>query len=473
MILPTGLAVLAISATVQASAGTGIGQASNFNVTKEVAQSYGCNETCQQVLSLTNAGDLETLGTAFDFDFYATAYNFSHSAPGDLLKLAPINSSSLDVPAGMTTFRFQYTSQDLDGSTVPTTGFIALPFARPAHGKELPLVAYAHGTIGVYRGCAPSASPSFFNYDSWTPLIQRGYAIVGTDYTGLGNNFTSHKYCSYAAHANDVYWSVQAARKAFPGIFTEEWMSIGHSQGGGAVWKLSEHPLVQHPSSGYLGTVAVSPGAKLYDTAKVVFDSIIPRPDFHQYVVTAEMGAFAYGVMQAFPNYTAPWLGEAMQRRLDLANVGQYCTLAFMGMSFDLKRDQITKPGVNPATDETLKKFQEINAPAQGDPASKPTLIIHGQNDTSVLLQNTIATFQDAIAVGNEVHLLQYPGLDHSATLTASSPAWLKFLDDQFAHKHGPRAPTNVTVQPFNVAVAKTPLELPLNEEPLLSFLAY
>jgi hypothetical protein len=46
-------------------------------------------------------------------------------------------------------------------------------------------------------------------------------------------------------------------------------------------------------------------------------------------------------------------------------------------------------------------------------------------------------------------------------------------LDDQFAHKHGPRAPTNVTVQPFNVAVAKTPLELPLNEEPLLSFLAY
>jgi pimeloyl-ACP methyl ester carboxylesterase len=473
MILTTGLAILFLSSTVQAGIGTGIGQASNFNVSKEVLLSHGCNETCQQVLSITNAADLETMGTAFDFDFYATADNFSHSAPGDLLKLAPIDSSHLDVPAGMTTFRFQYTSQDLDGSPVPTTGFIALPFARPAHGGKLPLVAYAHGTIGVFRGCAPSSSPSFFNYDSWTPLIMRGYGIVGTDYTGLGNNYTSHKYSSYAAHANDVYWSVQAARKAFPGVFTEKWMSIGHSQGGGAAWKLSEHPLVQDASSGYLGTVAVSPGAKLYDTAKVVFGSIIPRPDFHQYVVTAEMGALAYGVMQVFPNWTAPWLGEAMKQRLDLASLSQSCTLAFMGMSFDLKRDQIVVPGVSPVADETLKQFQAINAPAQGASASRPLLVIHGGNDTSVLLENTIDSYQDAVAAGNEVHLRQYPGLDHSATLTASAPAWLQFLEDQFAHKHGRRASTNVTVKPFDLAVAKAPLELPLNEEPLLGFLGY
>ncbi|EED12065.1 conserved hypothetical protein [Talaromyces stipitatus ATCC 10500] len=449
MFISNGLAILFLTSTAQAQ--TSIGQASNFNIRKEVALSCGCNETCQEVLTLTNAGDLETLGTAFDFDFYNTADNFSTSTPGDLLKLAAINSSQLDVPAGMATFRFQYTSQDLDGSPVPSTGFIAFPFEKPAHDRKIPLVAYAHGTIGVYRGCAPSSSPNLFDYDSWSPLIFRGYA----------------------AHANDLYYSVQAAHKAFPGVFTNEWMSIGHSQGAAAVWKLSEHPLVQNASSGYLGTVAVSPGVKLYDTAKVVFDSIFPRPDFHQFVVAAEMGPLAYGVMQAFPNYTAPWLGEAMRRRISLTALAQSCTLAFMGMSFDLTREELIAPDANPAADETLKQFQSINAPAQGDSASRPLLVIHGWNDTSVLPEITVEAYHDAVATGNEVHLLRYPGLDHSATITASAPAWLKFLDDQFAHKPGRGVSTDVTFQPFDLAVAKTPLELPLNEEPLLGFLRY
>ncbi|SPJ79464.1 uncharacterized protein FTOL_07855 [Fusarium torulosum] len=469
MIILTGLAMLLLASTAQAQ--TGIGQASNFNISKSVALSYGCNNTCQEVLAITNAADLKTLGTAFDFDFYATAKNFSASSPGDLLKLAAINSSNLDVPSGMATFRFQYTSQGLDGSPVPSTGFIAFPFAKPSHHQKFPLVAYAHGTIGVHRGCAPSSSPSLFNYDSWAPLMLRGYAIVGTDYAGLGNNFTSHKYCSYAAHANDVYYSVQAARKAFPGAFTKEWMSIGHSQGAGTVWKLSEHPLVQNASSGYLGTVAVSPGAKLYDTANVAVNSILPRPDYHQFVVSAELGMMVYGVMQAFPNYTAPWVGEGMSRRISLATLTQSCTMAFMGMSFDLSREELIVLGGNPAADETLKQWQAINAPAQGDSASRPLLIIHGWNDTSLLPENTVEAYHDAVRAGNEVHLLRYPGLDHSATLTGSAPAWLGFLDDHFAGRNGHGASTDRTVQPFNLAVAKTPLELPLNEEPLVGLL--
>ncbi|KAJ4044418.1 hypothetical protein NW756_004752 [Fusarium oxysporum] len=150
MIISPRLAILFLALTAKAQ--TGIGQASNFNISSEIAQSYVCNETCQQVLAIANAADLETLGTAFDFDFYATADNFSTSKPGDLLKLAAIDSSHLDVPAGMTSFRFQYTSRDLDESPVPSTGFIAFPFAKLTQGRKFSLVAYAHGTIGVFRG---------------------------------------------------------------------------------------------------------------------------------------------------------------------------------------------------------------------------------------------------------------------------------------------------------------------------------
>lgn len=354
---------------------------------------------------------------------------------------------------------------------MPSTGFIAFPFAKPSSASQFPLVAFAHGTIGVYRGCAPSTSPTLFDYTTWGPLLIRGYAVVATDYASLGNNFTTHKYCSYIDHANDVYYSVQAARVAFPGVLTDEWMSLGHSQGAGTVWKLSEHPLVQDPRSGYLGTVAVSAGPKLYDGVQFIAEDIFPRADWHQFVFFAEIGQLVYGIRQAFPNYTAPWIGDGIRKRLGLATLAQTCTFASMGLTLDLHRDEIIAPDANLTADDTLKKFQAIHAPAQGDSASKPLLHIHGENDTSLPIQGAALAAQDAIAAGNKVHFIRYPGLDHSATIAASAPTWLKFIDDQFACKARDSWSTVETVEPFDLAVAKTLLELPLNEEPLLSLL--
>ncbi|TGO24541.1 hypothetical protein BPAE_0100g00090 [Botrytis paeoniae] len=447
------------------------GQTTNFNISTAELQSYGCNASCQEILSITNAGDLETMGTEFDFDFYSTANNFSSSTPGDLLKLQPVDGSALNIPDGIATFRFQYTSEDLDGTIVPSSGFIAFPFASPANGSQFPLIAFAHGTIGVHRGCAPSSSPSLFNYNSWAQLLYTGYAVVATDYAGLGNNYTLHKYSAFTAHANDVFYSVQAARKAFPGLFTKDWASLGHSQGGGAVWKLSEHPLVQKHSSGYLGTVAISPASKLYNMAVDAFERIIPRPDYHQFVVTAEIGQLIYGLKAIFPDYTAPFLADEMRKRVELADIMQSCTFAFMGLSLDLRRDQYAVTNGTPATDELLKKFQYMNAPAQGDSASRPILIIQGWNDTSVLPQTTLESFQATVNAGNVAYLIRYPGLDHSATITASTPLWLNYLAELFAHKKQPRKSSDTTIVPFNLDVAKASLELPLNKEPLLSLL--
>ncbi|TGO15655.1 hypothetical protein BTUL_0037g00060 [Botrytis tulipae] len=411
------------------------GQAINFNISTAELQSYGCNASYQAILSYANAADLETVGTEFDFDFCNTPNNFSSSAPGDLLKLQPVDSSTLTTPDGITTFRFQYTSVDLDGTIVPSSGFIAFPFASPANGSQFPLIAYAH-----------------------VPLMYNGYAVVATDYAGLGNNYTLHKYSAFTAHANDLFYSVQAARKAFPGMFTKDWASIGHSQGGGAVWKLSEHPLVQKHSSGYLGTIAISPASKLYDMSVEIFEHIIPRPDFHQFVVTAELGQLIYGLKATYPNYTTPLLADGMRKRLELADITQSCTLASMGLSLDLPRDQYTVAN-------------DTNAPAQGDSASKPILIIQGWNDTSVLPQTTLDSFQATVNAGNVAYLKRYPGLDHSATITSSTPLWLNYLAELFAHKKQPRKSSDTTMVPFNLNVAKTPLELPLNEEPLLSLL--
>lgn len=330
------------------------------------------------------------MGINFDFDFYQTADNFSVSEPGDLLKFEPIKPSTLDVADGTTVYRFQYTSKDLDGSNVPSTGFIALPFTVPTDTGKYPLVAFAHGTIGLFTGCAPSTSPALFDYNSWSPLVARGYAVVATDYAGLGNNYTEHKYISFTAHANDLSYSVQAARKAFPTLFTDKWMSVGHSQGGGAVWKLSES---QQPCSGYIGTVSAAPASKIFDMA-LLFPEIASSPDIHKKVITGETASIALAVQRVFPNYTFPWLGEGLRKRVELAKITQSCISSFLGFSLDLPADQIWKPNVNPATDDLLKQFQLRNAPAQGDLASQPMLVVQGLKDTSILPRTTIEAFQ-------------------------------------------------------------------------------
>lgn len=155
--------------------------AANFNVTKETAASYQCGDDCYSFLQHNLATDRGYVGTDFDNDFYAVASNFSTAKPGDLLKLKPVDPETLTVISGVSVYRIQYVSEDLNGSYVPVTGFIALPFSLPESGA-FPLVAFAHGTVGANAGCAISNGPDLFNYNSWSLLSSRGYAIVGTDY---------------------------------------------------------------------------------------------------------------------------------------------------------------------------------------------------------------------------------------------------------------------------------------------------
>ncbi|KAJ0336985.1 hypothetical protein COL922a_007280, partial [Colletotrichum nupharicola] len=389
-----------------------------------------------------NAEDLEIYGTHFDYDFYKTTANFSGSKPGDVLKLEPIPPFNLSTPAGVAAYKIQYTSADINGSYVPVTGFIALPFAPTT--EPFNLVAYAHGTSGVFRGCAPSTSPSLYDYTSWNQLVIAGYAVLATDYAGLGNNYTSHKYVASAANANDTYWSVVAARNAFLNVLSYNWTSIGHSQGGGAVWKLSEHSLVQDPASGYLGGVAVAPVSKIYD-ALASLDELRKLLENSGSDSPLTLGVLPSAVL------------GTMKTRIELAKIGQFCDTAISGLTSDLGFDALSN--FTAESDTILKQFQELNAPAQGDSASKPLLLILGAEDTIVSEEPGTASWKDSCGHGNIIHLSVYPGLDHSAVLTAATPEWLRFIQDRFASNPVKNQCMNETKIPFDLDNAQRPLD--------------
>lgn len=128
------------------------------------------------------------------------------------------------VPKGITAYRIQYTSVDFFGNAIPVTGSVAFLYANRTNGRLFKTVAWAHGTSGVFKGCAPSVMSSLYEYSNWSYLIERGYAVTATDYAGLSNNYASHPYITLPAHTNNVFYSVIAARKLFGASLTTKWM---------------------------------------------------------------------------------------------------------------------------------------------------------------------------------------------------------------------------------------------------------
>lgn len=429
-------------------------QGSNYNVSREFALAHSCGDTCQKDVATANKVDLELFGENFRFDFYNTASNFTNSKPGDVLKLQALDPEPLNIKSGTSVYLLQYTSKDVNGSLVPATAFIALPFtpAEEDNGDatSYPLVAYAHGTSGLYRGCAPSNGPALYDYDSWQLLIERGYAVVATDYAGLGNNYTLHKYGSYVAQANDIYYSVTAARKAFS-IFSADWMAVGHSQGGGAVWKLSESELVACDKH-YLGTVALAPAAKFWYMFKLNLKTPGAFLGYAPYHATA--------LQRYTSNYNLTVLAEPLRTRVAIANKAQLCFGALMSLSADLRSDQIVSSKGVMDDDAKFQKWEDEMSPAvAGHRSAKPVFVVQGLNDTSVLYQATRKVYDDACKAGSEVHLREYPSMEHSPVIAAAAPQWLAWVDGRFSHKATPGQCSARVERAFDISHVKAPAE--------------
>jgi pimeloyl-ACP methyl ester carboxylesterase len=465
-----------------ALAHTSIAQrAADLNVSVETAAGFQCGDECYANLaSFTEIDVEEYIGSDFDWDFYAVADNFTTAAPGDLLKLQAIDPDDLSTLSGIAAYRFQYVSEDLDGTYLPVSGFIALPFSLPESG-EFPLVAYAHGTIGTSYGCAPSNGPSLYDYGSWEFLTSRGYAVVATDYAGLGTNATAHKYCAYPAQAKDVFHSVKAARQAFGAVLSKHWMAVGHSQGGASVWRLAEDIVglaEEHNSDevdNYLGTVAMGPATRIWEFVKRGASENLVRPDFRRFAIPGYFPLTTIAVQRVYPAFNGSILGDIARARMGLIEEAQLCLETVAGLVADLEPGQLTTMtanGTGPTAADVaiLEEYQDRMAPGNGSAvAYGPVLVVQAVNDTAVLAEVVEETWQDACASGSEVHLSLYPKQDHSGVIAAAAPDWLRWVDKRFeaaAAGQGSstsRGCTKVTKQAFDYETVKADPEVPVS----------
>jgi pimeloyl-ACP methyl ester carboxylesterase len=258
----------------------------------------------------------------------------------------------------------------------------------------------------------------YYGEEGLFPMLRAGYAVVATDYHGLGTA-GAHQYVNKLAQGYDVIFSIPAARAAVKELGAR-WVVDGHSQGGEAAWAVAELERRRH-DPGYLGAVAVAPASHL--------DAVLTQMPRTQ-AASFYMDFLAWAIWARTPSFRPSDMltGSALDRYGDLTTKGcfYYAYAAFLGDTAPamLKPGWAEKPGVKRFFDESRIGL---------DPIAGPLLVIAGEADQTVPVVAVRAVVHEACARGVALEFRAYPGLDHDPTMDKSTPDQLRWISDRFA----------------------------------------
>jgi pimeloyl-ACP methyl ester carboxylesterase len=368
--------------------------------------------------SLSEAIKMERADALPRTSFYESS-SLATTKPGDLLRQAPF--SGYAVPDGARTVRILYHSLDATGTAVATSGVVLIPAGKPPTGGW-PVIAWAHGTSGVARQCAPSLEKDMtYGEEGLMPMVRAGFAVVATDYHGLGT-LGPHQYINKTAQGRDVIYSIPAARKAVPEL-ASKWVVIGHSQGGVAAWSVAEmEATLRDPN--YLGAISVSGAADLRQVLAQMSKSGRSAAFYLTYM--------AYAIKAMEPRFQPSEMLTAdvlhPYQAVTTAGCWYYAYATFL----DAPAGDALKPGWDQSA--AAQQFFHNNELGTA-PISGPLFVIGGEADETVPFSLLRATAQKACRNGIALTFRSYPGLDHDPTMEKSTPDQLAWVRDRMANK--------------------------------------
>lgn len=180
--------------------------------------------------------------------------------PGTVVAVESL-PGELSVPGAATAERLAFRTQWRSGASTTASGVLYLPPGQAPEGGW-PVVSWAHGTVGVGDDCAPSRNPRTDRDRTYLGhWLSRGYAVVASDYPGLGSDGL-HTYLDGPSAANSVVDVVRAARAAEPSL-SNRWIVIGQSQGGHAALHTALLATSRAPELDFRGMIATGAPSNL------------------------------------------------------------------------------------------------------------------------------------------------------------------------------------------------------------------
>ncbi|MCE5287673.1 MAG: lipase [Nocardiaceae bacterium] len=314
------------------------------------------------------------------------------------------------ITAASTEILFSYKTIGSRGQVdAPASGAVYLPPGKPPAGGW-PILAWAHGTVGVGDKCAPSAAGrTQRDIDYLNHWLKQGYAIVAPDYVGLGTDGV-HPYLHGRSEAHAVVDGVGAAIAALPQQLSHKWMVIGQSQGGQAALETANVATKLRPDLDFRGTVATGAAANL-DAVFPLANPLLPNVGIPE--LTTIAAYFIAGFRDARPDLPVDSYLSDLGRKVvsdseSLCFDDMVARVAGIGIGQLLKKDALPLR-------EAMKQYLEV--PTAG--YDRPIFIGQGLLDTVVPAPLTAKLVTEMTASGQPVTYKTYP-TDHSGTMAAS-----------------------------------------------------
>lgn len=346
--------------------------------------------------------------------------------PGGLIRTVPLNPE-LSVAGAARAYRILYSTTDQHNSPAVSTGVVFVPPGEAPPGGW-PVIAWAHGTVGLGDDCTPSAQPrSARDNEYLSHWLDQGYVVVGSDYTGLGTPGLM-SYLNSVATAHAIIDSVIAAHHMNLPL-SPKWALVGQSQGGAAAVASARWATEFSKGTGldYRGVVATGTPANIDDVV------ITAGPDM---VLPPGLGPIASA-------YTAYILAGFRELRPDVNSVLIPAGLAAADKAETLCTAPLSAAvtGLTPsqffsAPLASLPGMRGALADFMGTPITgydRPIFLGVGLKDRDVPPSSTLKFADQLKANGQDVALYVYPEDDHSSTVLTSMADSTPFLQAQFA----------------------------------------
>jgi len=351
--------------------------------------------------------------------FYDTPSPLPAGKPGELIRSEPFEEYAL--PPGVAAVRILYHSRSATGEDVAASGVVLFPEEETPPAGGFPIIAWAHGFRGVARRCAPSLMRNVYYGSFLFMYVELGYAVVATDYTGLGTKFRN-AFSDMQSNATDAIDSIPAARAAVPQL-GRKWVVIGNSEGSMAVAGLAELEN-EIRDANYLGGIAISGVAEMKD----LYQRFAQGPSH-------DMLAFlAYGIKTVYPQFQ---VGNILtEKALPLyRQVEEGCGNAVAGP--EVSAAEMLKP--NWEDDKYVKQYFARNTLGL-KPAYGPLLVIGSDADPALPTKITAQVIARMCKQGDRVQFEKYFDPDPGRVTGNSVTAQIAWIRARFA---GGLAPVN------------------------------
>ncbi|WP_235008270.1 alpha/beta fold hydrolase [Microbacterium timonense] len=346
--------------------------------------------------------------------FYAQPAGASEGAPGSIVKIDAL----MGAPFASRAWRIMYRTTDVHGDPAVATGVLVVPLT-PAPPRGRTVVSWGHPTTGAARGCAPSYGfDPFLGIEGLRSLLDRGYAVVATDYVGMGTAGTD-SYLVGVTGGNAVLDAARAAGAVADARASDRVVLWGHSQGGQAVLFAAQRAADYAPELSVLAVAAAAPAADLPGLMSAHLDDISG----------VTIGAYAFTAYAEV--YPAASLDDILTPRAQavVPRMNELCLLSHLRelhrIGAPLVGDFTTS---DPTSTEPWATLLAENSAGETTFAA-PLFLAQGLRDELVVPADT-AQFADAEASrGMDVTYHEIPFADHGTVAYLALPAMLRWLD--------------------------------------------